>query len=73
MKLFAFTVFCLVGCIYEPDQYTSTDILQNGYYDLEYPNGVYLYVTKQRDSVWFIIEDEFIYEAGDSSKFQIQR
>jgi len=73
MKLFAFTVFCLIGCIYEPDDYTSTDILQNGYYDLEYPNGVYLYVSKAHDTVCFIIEDEFIYESGDSTKFQIIR
>lgn len=71
--LLVFTVYCLQGTIWESDHYTSTDLVAEGEYELDYSNGVYLYTSVNKDSVYFYIEDEFYYEYGDSSKFQIIR
>lgn len=68
--LLIFTVICLKGTIWEIDG-TSTDLLEDGEYVLEYENGSYLYTSENKDSVFFYIENDFYYENGDSSKFQI--
>jgi hypothetical protein len=76
-----FTAICKPGIIYEYDG-TSTDIIaedNNSYYEynnLEFPDGVYLYKSNNRDSVWFIIEGKEISylcpSENDSINFEIK-
>lgn len=68
--LLLFSVLCREGTIWEASG-ESTDLIGGGgQYDLEYDNGVYLYVSDKKDSVFFIVEDSFYYLSGDKTKFQ---
>lgn len=77
-----FTVVCRSGIIYEADG-TMTELFTPNrydyyYFDLEYPDGTYLYVSNLKDSVWFSIsQEEFYYENNNNSmfndEFEIQR
>jgi len=75
--LFLFTVLCKPGTIYEYDG-TITEVWGNDkkeyyYYNLEYPNGTYLYVSYEKDSVWFLIENnfEYLYDTPKNEEFEI--
>lgn len=69
-----FIVLCKPGIIYEYDG-TITEMTGDSkytyyYYDLDYPDGTYLYVSILKDSVWFVVEDkEFFYLNNNNSMF----
>ena len=81
MKLifaFIFFVICKPGMIYEADG-TITEMAGDKYeyyeYELDYPDGVYLYTSILKDSVFFLVsEKEITYEWYNHSKdeFDIQ-
>jgi len=90
MKLvfaFIFTVLCKPGTIYEygdtvGSELPSTELQGSSnseyyYFDLEYEDGVYLYSSNQRDSVWFYIEGKEVYYDDLGSKknqeFEVQK
>lgn len=67
MKLvfaFIFTVLCKPGSIYNYDgqfMELSGDKREYYYYELDYEDGTYLYVSYFKDSVYFSIYDKEIY------------
>lgn len=81
MKLifaFIFSVICKPGIIYEADG-TITEMYGDKkeyyYYDLDYPDGTYLYVSLSKDSCFFLVSGkEVTYEWCNHSKeeFDIQ-
>ena len=73
-----FTVICKPGMIYEADDTITEmagDKYEYYYFELDYPDGTYLYVSTLKDSCFFIVSDkEVLYEWYNHSKeeFDIQ-
>lgn len=77
-----FTVICKPGIITEADGAITEIWGENKreyyYYDLEYPDGVYLYTSLigDRDSIWFMIsEKEVIYDVDNpkNEEFELHK
>lgn len=59
-----FTVLCKPGSIYNYDgqfMELSGDKYEYYYYELDYEDGTYLYVSTLRDSVWFGVNGSEVY------------
>lgn len=78
LAIFLFSVLCKPGTIYEmqdPEYQDAPSTQLQGpkdseyyYFDLEYESGVYLYISNQKDSVWFYIEGKEFYYDSESEK-----
>lgn len=81
--LFIFTVVCKPGSIYDNNLEKVTELQDpdgtSDYFyfnDIELEEGVYLYVSKHQDSVFFLIEGnefDYVFEDDKNTEFQILR
>lgn len=85
VAIFLFTVLCKPGFIYEVaedySQNPSTELQGSSdseyyYFNLEHEDGVYLYVSNLRDTVWFYVEGQEVYydtKAKNNEEFEVQK